>query len=90
MAKRGRRKSVDVSLSLADYEPLFVIECSQCEKHLADDPRFANNLDKLPLTPDEELKRVRDEKEGNVLTRLMAVAMAEAAANAVNKQKGGV
>jgi len=89
VAKRGRRKSVDVSLGLKDYEPEFIIDCPQCEKHLRFDPRFASNPDKLPLTPDEEIKRKKEEQEGNVLTKLMAQAMANAAAEAVNKARQG-
>jgi hypothetical protein len=89
VAKRGRRKSVDVSLSISDYEPVFTIDCPQCAPLLRDDPRFAANPDKLPLTPDEETRKKRDEQEGNVLTRLMAQAMANAAAEAVNKARQG-
>jgi hypothetical protein len=89
--KRGRRsKSIDVALTRDDYEPSFIIDCPQCNKDLKDDPRFAANPNKIPLTPDQITERERNEKEGNNLTRLMAQAMATAAAEAINKQRLGL
>lgn len=89
VAKRGRRKSIDVSLDIKDYEPTFIIDCAKCNAHLEGDPRFSVNVNKLPLTPDESLQKEKDERDGNVLTRLMAQAMAQAAADSINKARQG-
>lgn len=58
-------------------------ECDQCAEWAVRNLGWAANPQKVELTPDEVEQRERAEKEGSILTRQMAEAMATAAAQAV-------
>lgn len=63
----------------------FTVTCAKCEAVLQSDPLWTNNLNKMPLSPDQELEKNKQAIEGTVLTQTLAKAMGEALANIIGK-----
>lgn len=62
---------------------MFILECPACTSWLKDDPQWATDKLKIPLTPDEESVAAEMEKKGDQVMHQVSAALAQSSIKAM-------